>query len=206
MDEPLSNLDAKLRVSTRAEIKHLQHTLKVTTIYVTHDQIEAMTLAHRVAIMDKGRVMQIGTPKDIYDRPANLFVAAFIGSPPMNLVKGDLVDGVFRAPGVSLPLGGGSRQGLVLGVRAEDLTVGAADGAQAAGAIYANELLGDSTLVTLRLGESTITARAAKDHRGEIGEAVGFTAPPGAYALFDAGTGRRVENSCAETSQTHDKP
>lgn len=192
MDEPLSNLDAKLRVSTRAEIKHLQHSLKVTTIYVTHDQIEAMTLAHRVAIMDKGRVMQIGTPKEIYDRPANLFVAAFIGSPPMNLIPGDLVDGVFRASGVSVPLGAGTRHGVVLGVRAEDLTVGPSAGAGIAGETYATELLGDSTLVTIRQGATSITARAAKDHRGEIGEAVGFTAAPGAFALFDAGTGARI--------------
>ena len=96
MDEPLSNLDAKLRVSTRAQIKHLQHELKTTTIYVTHDQIEAMTLADRVVVMNKGVVQQLGTPSDIYDRPANTFVAGFIGSPAMNLVNGDIHDGVFR--------------------------------------------------------------------------------------------------------------
>ena len=88
MDEPLSNLDAKLRVSTRAQIKNLQHTLKTTTIYVTHDQIEAMTLADRVVVMNKGVVQQVGTPTEIYDRPANTFVAGFIGSPAMNLDRG----------------------------------------------------------------------------------------------------------------------
>ncbi|RYG97171.1 MAG: ATP-binding cassette domain-containing protein, partial [Alphaproteobacteria bacterium] len=88
MDEPLSNLDAKLRVSTRAQIKNLHHTLKRTTIYVTHDQIEAMTLADRVVVMSKGVVPQVGTPMEIYDRPANTFVAGFIGSPAMNLVPG----------------------------------------------------------------------------------------------------------------------
>jgi multiple sugar transport system ATP-binding protein len=97
MDEPLSNLDAKLRVSTRAQIKNLHHTLKTTTIYVTHDQIEAMTLADRVVVMNRGVVQQVGTPKDIYDRPANTFVAGFIGSPAMNLVNGDIQDGVFEA-------------------------------------------------------------------------------------------------------------
>ena len=86
MDEPLSNLDAKLRVSTRAQIKNLHHTLKTTTIYVTHDQIEAMTLADRVVVMNHGVVQQVGTPTDIYDRPANAFVASFIGSPAMNLI------------------------------------------------------------------------------------------------------------------------
>ncbi|MEC8256206.1 MAG: ABC transporter ATP-binding protein, partial [SAR324 cluster bacterium] len=88
MDEPLSNLDAKLRVTMRAELKHLQHELKITTVYVTHDQIEAMTLADRVAVMDHGIISQLGPPEEIYNDPANLFVAGFIGSPPMNLIKG----------------------------------------------------------------------------------------------------------------------
>ena len=86
MDEPLSNLDAKLRVSTRAQIKHLQNKLKITTIYVTHDQVEAMTLADRVVVMNNGKIQQIGSPKEIYNRPFNTFVASFIGSPPMNLI------------------------------------------------------------------------------------------------------------------------
>ena len=90
MDEPLSNLDAKLRVSTRAQIKNLQHELKVTTIYVTHDQIEAMTLADRVVVMKRGVIQQVGTPTEIYDKPANTFVASFIGSPAMNLMEGTL--------------------------------------------------------------------------------------------------------------------
>ena len=95
MDEPLSNLDAKLRVQMRAQLKHLQHELQVTTIYVTHDQIEAMTLAHRVAVMNKGVIEQLGTPKEIYNNPRTLFVAGFIGSPPMNLIDGEVVNGVF---------------------------------------------------------------------------------------------------------------
>ena len=100
MDEPLSNLDAKLRVSTRAQIKNLSHELKVTTIYVTHDQIEAMTLADRVVVMKQGVVQQVGTPTDIYDAPANTFVASFIGSPAMNLVEGEIKAGVFSADGI----------------------------------------------------------------------------------------------------------
>ena len=95
MDEPLSNLDAKLRVSTRAQIKNLSHELKVTTIYVTHDQIEAMTLADRVVVMKGGVIQQVGSPTEIYDRPANAFVASFIGAPAMNLVQGSLTDGQF---------------------------------------------------------------------------------------------------------------
>ena len=118
MDEPLSNLDAKLRVSTRAQIKNLSHELKVTTIYVTHDQIEAMTLADRVVVMKQGVVQQVGTPTDIYDNPANTFVAGFIGSPAMNLLKGTMKDGYFSGDNVeisaSLPPTGPSRWGFVL--------------------------------------------------------------------------------------------
>jgi multiple sugar transport system ATP-binding protein len=99
MDEPLSNLDAKLRGHMRAELKHMQHELDITTIYVTHDQIEAMTLAHRVALIDKGELQQLDTPARIYSDPANLFVAGFIGSPPMNFLRGTLANGRFDAPG-----------------------------------------------------------------------------------------------------------
>src|SRR5215469_9661565 len=95
MDEPLSNLDAKLRGYMRAELKHMQHQLGITTLYVTHDQIEAMTLAHRVALLEKGVLQQIDTPAHIYNMPANLFVAGFIGSPPMNFIEGSLADGHF---------------------------------------------------------------------------------------------------------------
>ncbi len=100
MDEPLSNLDAKLRASMRLQIKHLQRQLKITTVYVTHDQIEAMTLADRIVVMDKGAIQQVGSPDEIYSDPANTFVAGFIGSPPMNLIAGEASGGRFRAPGI----------------------------------------------------------------------------------------------------------
>ena len=99
MDEPLSNLDAKLRVTMRAELKHLSHELRITTVYVTHDQIEAMTLADRVAVMNHGRIQQLGTPEEIYDDPKNLFVAGFIGSPAMNLIEGATENGRFMVAG-----------------------------------------------------------------------------------------------------------
>ncbi|MBC7739346.1 MAG: ABC transporter ATP-binding protein, partial [Candidatus Saccharibacteria bacterium] len=121
MDEPLSNLDAKLRVSTRAQIKNLHHTLKTTTIYVTHDQIEAMTLADRVVVMSHGLVQQVGTPTDIYDRPANTFVAAFIGSPAMNLINGVIEGGTFTAEGMTVSgLASRASGPVTLGFRAED--------------------------------------------------------------------------------------
>ena len=102
MDEPLSNLDAKLRVSTRAQIKHLHHEMQVTTIYVTHDQVEAMTLADRVVVLNKGVVQQIGTPSQIYDTPQNLFVAGFIGNPAMNLISGRIINNQFNAENISM--------------------------------------------------------------------------------------------------------
>jgi multiple sugar transport system ATP-binding protein len=124
MDEPLSNLDAKLRGHMRSELKRLQADLGVTTIYVTHDQIEAMTLAHRVAIMNLGVVQQIASPREIYDDPANLFVAGFIGSPPMNFLQGELADGWFVCPAGRFATGlAGSQKGVTAGFRPEDCRV-----------------------------------------------------------------------------------
>ncbi len=193
MDEPLSNLDAKLRVSTRAQIKNLQHELKVTTIYVTHDQIEAMTLADRVVVMNKGAFQQVGTPTEIYDRPANTFVAGFIGSPAMNLVDGDMADGVFRAPGIRV--GGLDRSvagPITLGFRAEDVTMAAPESAEIAAPIYSVELLGDATLVTIRSGAALVAAKAGKTFRAEIGDPVGFRLDAQHCHLFDRGTGLRL--------------
>ncbi|NKX43720.1 ABC transporter ATP-binding protein [Roseicyclus persicicus] len=189
MDEPLSNLDAKLRVSTRAQIKNLSHELKVTTIYVTHDQIEAMTLADRVVVMNKGVVQQVGTPTDIYDRPANVFVAGFIGSPAMNLMEGEIRGGVFegarvRVPGLSAPDGRA-----VLGFRAEDAGPGA--GSEITAPIYTLELLGDSTMVTVRAGGALVSVKAPKDFRAEIGESFSAHVPASICHVFDAATGAR---------------
>jgi len=123
MDEPLSNLDAKLRVSTRAQIKNLCHELQATTIYVTHDQIEAMTLADRVVVMEKGVIQQVGTPTEIYDNPANTFVASFIGNPAMNLVDGEMSAGTFMAQNISVPNLSAPDGPITLGFRAEDASV-----------------------------------------------------------------------------------
>ena len=193
MDEPLSNLDAKLRVTMRSHIKHLHHTLGVTTIYVTHDQIEAMTLADRVVVMSRAEIQQIGTPEVIYNQPANLFVAGFIGSPSMNLIAGALRDGVFEAPGVSVPgFGTQSRPDVVLGVRAEDMTVTAPEQAQIRAEVFSFELTGDSTLVMVRIGEQVVTARAAKDYRARIGEPAGFAVSAHQCHIFDGQTQNRL--------------
>ena len=192
MDEPLSNLDAKLRVSTRAQIKNLQHELKVTTIYVTHDQIEAMTLADRVVVMNKGVIQQVGAPIEIYDRPANTFVAGFIGSPAMNLVEGALSGGVFTAPGVRMAGIAGPDGPVTLGFRAEDARIVPAAEAEISAPIYTVELLGDATLATVRSGEALVTVKAEKSFRGTIGETIGFVVPRASVHLFDAATGQRL--------------
>ncbi len=195
MDEPLSNLDAKLRVTMRAHIKHLHHSLGVTTIYVTHDQIEAMTLADRVVVMSRAQVQQIGSPQDIYERPANLFVAGFIGSPPMNLVPGSLSGGVFSAPGMRIAgFTAADAARVVLGVRPEDLALVAADDitATVAAEVFAFELTGDATLVTIKQGDLMITAKAGKDCRSAIGARMGMRAQAESCHLFDAGTQARI--------------
>jgi len=193
MDEPLSNLDAKLRVSTRAQIKNLQHELKVTTIYVTHDQIEAMTLADRVVVMNKGAFQQVGSPAEIYNRPANTFVAGFIGSPAMNLVDGEIGGGVFTAEHVRIAgLPEHHKGPVTLGFRAEDAILGVPEAAEVSAPIYSVELLGDATMVTVRAGPALLALKAPKDFKAEIGDAVGYVVKPEICHLFDRNTGVRI--------------
>ena len=191
MDEPLSNLDAKLRVSTRAQIKNLSHELAITTIYVTHDQIEAMTLADRVVVMKRGVVQQVGSPTEIYDTPANTFVAGFIGNPAMNLIEGEVAAGTFHAPQTAIAGLGVADGPTTLGFRAEDAEVIDGDG-QIRAPIYTLELLGDATMVSVRLGNALVSVKADKGFRAEIGEPVSIRVPPDRCHLFDAGTGVRI--------------
>ena len=191
MDEPLSNLDAKLRVSTRARIKNLQHELKVTTIYVTHDQIEAMTLADRVVVMNRGVIQQVGTPKEIYDRPGNTFVAGFIGSPAMNLVDGRLSGGVFTGPNLRIEGLDGPDGPVTLGFRAEDATPSDGPG-QIEAPVYTVELLGDATMITVRTGDALVSVKAHKDFRVEIGQDVSVVVPAAICHLFDRDTAARI--------------
>ncbi len=192
MDEPLSNLDAKLRVSTRHQIKNLSHELQVTTIYVTHDQIEAMTLADRVVVMSKGVVQQVGTPTDIYDQPANTFVASFIGSPAMNLLEGEIANGTFTGQNTSisgLPTHHSGK--ITLGFRAEDAALDP-NGTSSA-PLYSLELLGDATIATMKLGGTLASIRAGKDYRAEIGDQIAVNIPADICHLFDANTGERLD-------------
>ncbi len=195
MDEPLSNLDAKLRVSTRAQIKNLHHTLKTTTVYVTHDQIEAMTLADRVVVMSHGRMQQIGTPTEIYDRPSNTFVAGFIGSPAMNLIPGHLTGGTFRADGMQVSGLTAPDGPVTLGFRAEDVaTANGGSTGQINAPVYSMELLGDATLVTVRVGEALVATKATKDFRIGIGAPLSISVPASVVHLFDKSTGSRLSN------------
>jgi multiple sugar transport system ATP-binding protein len=196
MDEPLSNLDAKLRVQMRAELKHLQHELQVTTVYVTHDQIEAMTLAHRVAVMSRGVIEQLGSPKEIYNNPRTLFVAGFIGSPPMNLIEGEARDGLFTSDGLRIQgLGRACAPNAVLGVRPEDVQVVSAqdEGTSLTAPIYSVELTGENTLVNVRAGNRLLSARADKDFAGDFDQLVGLRISSKRVFLFDASSQNRVD-------------
>ncbi|WP_029077307.1 ABC transporter ATP-binding protein [Kaistia adipata] len=193
MDEPLSNLDAILRVSMRAELKRLHHELKTTTIYVTHDQIEAMTLATRVAVMNKGEIVQLGTPEEIYEDPASLFVATFIGSPPMNLIAGTLASGAFSAPGMRL--GGFPIQlsgSVTLGIRPDHIDVADPDAADIVGTVYSVEYTGSGMQVTVQLGETRITVMADSGFRPQLDERVGLRIRPGHTFLFDTKSEKRL--------------
>lgn len=193
MDEPLSNLDAKLRGHMRAELKHMQETLGITTIYVTHDQIEAMTLAHRVAVLEKGILQQLATPAEIYNNPANLFVAQFIGSPAMNVIHGSLENDQFLTHGVKVKTKvNGQVTNAIAGVRPEDCSVTPASEGTLTGKIYTTELIGDHTLVTVDWGSDQIVVKAHKDFRGKQGESVGVILPPENLFVFDKDTGNRV--------------
>ena len=168
MDEPLSNLDARLRVQMRGELKRLQHQLGTTTIYVTHDQAEAMTLASRVAVMNKGRLQQFDTPLNIYNHPANRFVAEFVGSPGMNFIDGRVEQGIFVSDSLRVPINHDDEV-VTLGIRPEHVHVFTEpqDGAIPA-SVYVTELMGNETFVFLTVGPHRLIARAPADFRAEV--------------------------------------
>jgi multiple sugar transport system ATP-binding protein len=193
MDEPLSNLDAKLRLTMRAQLKHIQRQLETTTIYVTHDQIEAMTLADRIAIMSKGKIQQLGTPDEVYNNPANIFVAGFIGSPPMNLIKGDIESGSFVGPDVRVAkTAKGNRKNVVLGIRPEDITIAAKGKGHINSKLYSLEPTGDLTLVAAFAGEQLIVAKGARSFRQEIDTPISLNFAVEHIYLFDGDSGARI--------------
>jgi multiple sugar transport system ATP-binding protein len=192
MDEPLSNLDAKLRLAMRAQLKHIQKRLQTTTVYVTHDQIEAMTLADRIAIMNKGKIQQLGTPDEVYNNPSNVFVAGFIGSPPMNLIHGAIEKGVFTGPETVVPKAGKVSGKVTFGIRPEDVSVVAKGKGHVNTLLYSLEPTGDQTLVTVRLGENLLVARADRDFRQAIDTPIALNFDVARGYLFDGVSGDRI--------------
>jgi multiple sugar transport system ATP-binding protein len=204
MDEPLSNLDAKLRVQTRAELVELQRRLAATIVYVTHDQVEAMTMGHRIAILDTGVLQQVGAPQEVYARPANLFVARFIGSPPMNTVTGRVSRVnetlVAEIPGGQIPLEAGlaaavTARGLdevVIGVRPEALRFDASGGIPAQVSVV--ESLGHERHVVCRLADQqlVIVRQDAHEAAPAAESSTFLVAEPGALHVFDPGSGARI--------------
>jgi len=190
-DEPLSNLDAKLRVAMRSEIKALHQRLKTTTVYVTHDQVEAMTMADRIAVMNEGRIEQLGEPLELYDRPANLFVAQFIGSPAMNVFEGIFRKDAVEALGVRWPatVKAAEGQSVTYGIRPEHLSFGA-QGIPAQ--IEVVEPMGAETEVLVRIGGQSFTVMTHGRASYGPGERV-MVSPQAAHAhLFDISSGRRL--------------
>ncbi|WP_336071360.1 sn-glycerol-3-phosphate ABC transporter ATP-binding protein UgpC [Nitratireductor rhodophyticola] len=195
-DEPLSNLDAKLRVQMRAELKDIHARLKTTTVYVTHDQIEAMTMADRIVVMRDGIVEQVGAPLDLYDRPNNTFVASFIGSPSMNLLSGLLTNGgkgVRVESGAELPLEGTSPAAgkVIYGIRPEHLHLAADD--EGFEAVATNvEPTGSETLVQVRVGEQIVSAQLRDRVNIRAGDTVRLGVQAAKAHLFDAETSQRL--------------
>jgi ABC-type sugar transport systems, ATPase components len=195
-DEPLSNLDAQLRSQMRMEIKALHQRLGTTIVYVTHDQIEAMTMADKIVVMRDGHILQVGTPTDLYENPTDVFTARFIGSPSMNMVDGVLSGGQLSVEGatitgVTMPA---SDAKALVGIRPHDLVVGSGEGPgfNGAGVVEAVEPLGSETLVHLSLGGKTVIATAPGRVVPAIGSTVSVRAEPGALYLFDAATEKAI--------------
>jgi multiple sugar transport system ATP-binding protein len=210
MDEPLSNLDAKLRVQTRSQIAELQRRLGITTVYVTHDQVEAMTMGHRVAVLSGGKLQQCASPRELYDNPVNQFVAGFIGSPAMNLLTAALTSGGASLAGADIPLSPGVRAAaardelteLVVGIRPEYLHLAGAPAASApgqagselAGEVLLVEELGADALLHVRLAGDggSVVARSAGRKPPEPGRHVAFRVEPGEVFAFHPVTGARL--------------
>jgi multiple sugar transport system ATP-binding protein len=207
LDEPLSNLDAKMRRAMRGELKRLHRRLDATMIYVTHDQVEAMTLGQRLVVMNAGRIEQVGEPLAVYDRPANRFVAGFLGTPPINFLRGVLTERggemVFDLDGQALPIPrplaetarGAAGRDATLGIRPEGFSI-APSGADAPGALSARvevtEPLGDEVILNLTLGDQACAAKVPSHQRCGTGDVVRLRVAPEKVYLFEAESGRNI--------------
>ena len=194
MDEPLSNLDAKLRGLMRAELKRLQQDFGVTTIYVTHDQIEAMTLAHRVAIMDAGVLQQVDTPREIYDNPANRFVAKFVGSPAMNVITASISDNSILVSGSKIELPNcPDKDKVSFGFRPEDSKIVSPEQGQFKARVYSSEMTGNETIVTCSIDEEIVVVRMDKDFEVQLDQLVGIELNIDKVYLFNFNSGERFK-------------
>ncbi|MFY8104095.1 MAG: ABC transporter ATP-binding protein [Ramlibacter sp.] len=192
-DEPLSNLDAKLRVDMRSEIKALHQRLKTTSVYVTHDQVEAMTMADRIVVLNKGEIEQLGTPLELYNAPVSRFVASFLGSPPMNFLPVTVGGGQITLPGgSSMAHAGGGAGACELGIRPENLSIVAADGASVRGEVTLIEPLGADTLITVKSGEQRLIVRVIGASPLQLGASVGLSWNPRDHHLFEGESGLRM--------------
>ncbi len=204
LDEPLSNLDAKLRGQVRADLKRLHQRLGITSIYVTHDQVEAMTLADRICVLNEGELQQVGTPQEVYEHPANAFVAGFIGSPAMNLVPATVADGQASLAGYPVAAAPGAHPEVVVGIRPESLRIDAGGRPGIPVTVDFLEPLGSHVLVHTLLGNPSvksiddhaagIVVQAGPDVRPEPGQRLALTAEPDRIYLFDAATGASLRN------------
>ena len=198
LDEPLSNLDAHLRVQMRAEILRVHRAVTATAVYVTHDQIEAMTMGDRIVVMNAGRIQQVGTPYEVYDAPVNRFVASFIGTPAMGFIDGAVRDGGIAAEGVDIRLAPeqraaiGARSRLAVGIRPERLSLGEGGDWAVRGATDVVEMLGAEQYVHFTTAAGQLTARVPRDHPIRIGDRVAFTGSARHLYLFDAESGERL--------------
>ena len=198
LDEPLSNLDQQLRVQMRSELKDLHQRLGATMLYVTHDQGEALTLSDVIAVMSAGRIEQVGAPKQLYSRPANLFVARFLGEPGMNILEGRLDSGKLTGTGVALPLPQrlADRQApIVAGIRPEDLVAVDPEHAVLQGTVRTVEFLGSRSLLRADVGDHLVSAFLAADLRFVAGQTIGLSpGMHGCVSWFDKATGNAIEH------------
>ena len=189
LDEPLSNLDALLRISMRAELKRIQRELKVTTIYVTHDQTEAMSLGDTIAVLKDGEILQVGRPDHIYNDPKNMFVARFVGTPPMNLMDGRIISRMHPIP--DIPQGKPPDQ-ITVGIRPEHLTINGQDKYSLEGRVTMVGSLGSETLLYVDAGGQEVIARAGGTVQSSEGEDIHLTADSSSLYFFDSDSGRRL--------------
>lgn len=199
MDEPLSNLDALIRVQVRAELKKLQKDLGITTVYVTHDQVEALTLADKIAVMNKGRVVQVGSPKEIYESPRHAFVATFVGSPPMNTIECKVATSTLECQGFEVKIPeelGKSLLGsnVYLGIRPEHIEIfenPVADSIR--GTIYVVETLGSEFIINVKVGDSLIKVKSLREISKSIGDPIYLKLNWKSISVFDANTGELLK-------------